>query len=71
MIRNFIYPLLALGLVGGASYGGWWLKVNDIGLTETVDGDGVSLRQASTQGNGLFFVGYGRVHQGGGLRGGK
>ena len=31
----------------------------------------VSLRDESQRGGGLFFVGYGRSHRGGGVRGGK
>lgn len=44
----------------------------DISPAERVGEDGrISLRNESRKGGGSFFVGYGRSHRGGGVRGGK
>lgn len=44
----------------------------DVGGADPVgDEQTVSLRDESSRGGGMFFVGYGRSHRGGGLHGGK
>lgn len=44
----------------------------DVGISEPVgEEQTVSLRDESSRGGGMFFVGYGRSHRGGGLHGGK
>jgi hypothetical protein len=48
------------------------LVFSDLPGGEAVGEEGrVSLRDESQRGGGLFFVGYGRSHRGGGVRGGK
>ena len=63
---------VALVVMGCALLCSGVLVFSDLAGGDPVGEDGrISLRDESQRGGGSFFVGYGRSHRGGGVRGGK